>query len=254
VRVGDLQTGMVPPEEAFKRVAVGSFEGMKPETLDHVALWVRDRDSLADFLVDRLGMHVIDRTDNFTLVGADARRGKLTLFAAEGERLPGVLGRIGIRVFDLDAALAELPPDVAVERPEPGRATFIAPEGLPLALVEVEEGFASDLDHVAFVVPDPERTAHELAELGFGEDDGRLTVGDAYVELERGEIVETETPLLNHLGLKVDSAEDHIKEAERRGLEIADVVDGANTYAVFVWGPDGIKLEYVEHKPSFSLV
>ena len=36
--------------------------------------------------------------------------------------------------------------------------------------------------------------------------------------------------------------------------EIADIVDAANTYAVFVWGPDGIKLEYVEHKPTFSLV
>jgi catechol 2,3-dioxygenase-like lactoylglutathione lyase family enzyme len=246
--------GMLPRKEAFKPLAVGSFEGMKPETLDHVALWVRDRDALADFLVDRLGMHVIDRTDAFTLVGADARRGKLTLFAAEGERDAGVLARIGIRVFDLDEALAELPPDVAVERPGPGRATFTAPEGLGLALIQVEDGVASDLDHVAFTVPDPERTARELAELGFAEDDGRLTVGDAHVELERGEVDATHRPLLNHLGLKVDSAEEHIKEAERRGLEIADVVDGANTYAVFVWGPDGIKLEYVEHKPSFSLV
>jgi catechol 2,3-dioxygenase-like lactoylglutathione lyase family enzyme len=246
--------GMVPRSDAFKRLAVGSFEGMKPETLDHVALWVRDRDALADFLVDRLGMHVIDRTDAFTLVGADARRGKLTLFAGEGERDPGVLARIGIRVFDLDEALAELPPDVAVERPGPGRATFTAPEGLALALVEVEDGVASDLDHVAFTVPNPERTAADLAELGFAEDDGRLRVGGAYVELEPGEAEETERPLLNHLGLKVESADAHIKEAERRGLEIADVVDGANTYAVFVWGPDGIKLEYVEHKPSFSLV
>jgi catechol 2,3-dioxygenase-like lactoylglutathione lyase family enzyme len=111
---------------------------MKPETLDHVALWVGDRDTLADFLVDRLGMHVIERTDNFTLVGADARRGKLTLFAAEGDREPGVLSRIALRVFDLEEALAELPPDVAVERPTPGRAAFTAPEGLPLALVEAE--------------------------------------------------------------------------------------------------------------------
>ena len=193
---------------------------MRPETLDHVALWVSDRDALADFLVDRLGMHVIDRTDAFTLVGADARRGKLTLFAAEGDRERGVLERIGVRVNDLKEALAELPPDVAVERPAPGRATFTAPEGLPLALVEAEGGVAYDLDHVAFTVPDPTRTAAEL----------------------------------NHLGLKVDSAEEHIKEAERRGLEIDNVVDAANTYAVFVWGPDGIKLEYVEHKPSFSLV
>jgi catechol 2,3-dioxygenase-like lactoylglutathione lyase family enzyme len=227
---------------------------MRAETLDHVALWVRDRDGLADFLVDRLGMHVIERTDAFTLVGADARRGKLTLFAAEGERDPGVLARIGLRVFDLEEALAELPPDVAVERPTAGRATFTAPEGLSLALVEVEGGVAFDLDHVGFTVADPERTFSELAELGFEADDGRLSVGDAYVELEPGTPAETERPLLNHLGLKVESAEEHIKEARRRGLDIADVVDAANTYAVFVWGPDGIKLEYVEHKPTFSLV
>jgi catechol 2,3-dioxygenase-like lactoylglutathione lyase family enzyme len=227
---------------------------MRPETLDHVALWVGERDALADFLVDRLGMHVIDRTDAFTLVGADARRGKLTLFDAEGSRERGVLARIGLRVFDLDDALAELPPDVAVERPAPGRAEFTAPEGLPLAFVEVEGGVAYDLDHVAFTVPDPERTAAAFVELGFQPEDGRLRVGDAHVELEQGELEAAERPLLNHLGLKVDSAEDHIREAERRGLEVADVVDAANTYAVFIWGPDGIKLEYVEHKPSFSLV
>ena len=71
--------------------------------------------------------------------------------------------------------------------------------------------------------------------------------------MAQGEPGETERPLLNHLGLRVESADDHIEEAERRGLEIADVVDAANTYAVFVWGPDRIKLEYVEHKPTFSL-
>jgi catechol 2,3-dioxygenase-like lactoylglutathione lyase family enzyme len=239
---------------AFRRSAVGTFGGMRPETLDHVALWVRDRDALSDFLVDRLGMHVIERTDKFTLVGADARRGKLTLFEAEGDREPGVLARIGLRVFDLDEALAELPPDLAVERPAPGRASFTAPDGLPLGLVEVESGVAYDLDHVAFTVADPDETAAALAELGFEQDDGRLSVGGAFVELEPGEVDETDRPLLNHLGLKVDSADDHIKEAERQGIEIADVVDAPNTYAVFVWGPDGIKIEYVEHKPSFSLV
>jgi catechol 2,3-dioxygenase-like lactoylglutathione lyase family enzyme len=227
---------------------------MRPETLDHIALWVDDRDEIADFLVDRLGMHVIDRTDAFTLVGADARRGKLTLFAAEGPRERGNLTRIALRVFDLDEALAELPADVAVERPAPGRAVFPAPGGLPLALVEVEDGVAYDLDHVAFEVPDPEKTAEALAEMGLERDEDRLRVGDAYVELDQGDPDETERPLLNHLGLKVDSADDHIEAAKERGLEIDNIVDGANTYAVFVWGPDRIKLEYVEHKPTFSLV
>jgi catechol 2,3-dioxygenase-like lactoylglutathione lyase family enzyme len=227
---------------------------MKIETLDHIALWVGDRDELADFLVDRLGMHVIDRTEKFTLVGADARRGKLTLFAAEPDRKPGPLARIGLRVFDLDEALAELPADLAVERPQDGRVEFSGPQGVPFALVEVNDGVAYDLDHVAFSVTDPERTFTQLAELGFSVEDGRLKAGDAYVDLEQGETEEPERPLLNHLGLRVESADDHIREAEQRGLEIADVVDAANTYAVFVWGPDGIKLEYVEHKPTFSLV
>ena len=36
-------------------------------------------------------------------------------------------------------------------------------------------------------------------------------------------------------------------------LVIVDRFDAPNTFAVFVWGPDRVKLEYVEHKPSFSL-
>ena len=225
---------------------------MRPKTLDHVALWVADRDRIADFLTERLSMHVIERTDKFTLVGTDARRGKLTLFAADGERDPGVLGRVGLRVFDLDEAVAALPSGHPVEMKN-GRAELDAPGGLRLALVEVDEGVAYDLDHVAFLVPDPEATFTHLAELGFDAENGRLRAGDATIELEAGDPGESERPLYNHLGLRVESADDHIEEAERRGLEIADVVDAANTYAVFVWGPDRIKLEYVEHKPTFSL-
>jgi catechol 2,3-dioxygenase-like lactoylglutathione lyase family enzyme len=225
---------------------------MKIETLDHIALWVADRDALADFLTDHVGMHVIDRTDRFTLVGSDARRGKLTLFAADGARDAGVLARIGLCVLDLDEALAALPEGLAVQRSD-GTASFEAPEGIPLAFVEVASGVAYDLDHVLFRVPDPERSFAELAELGFVAEDGRLQVGDSYVALEHGDAREGDAPLLNHLGLRVESADDHIREAERRGLDIADIVDAENTYAVFVWGPDRIKLEYVEHKPSFSL-
>ena len=63
-----------------------------------------------------------------------------------------------------------------------------------------------------------------------------------------------ERPLLNHIALLVDSGQEQLEEARRRGLEVAEVRDAANTFAVFVWGPDRIKLEYVEHKPTFSLV
>jgi catechol 2,3-dioxygenase-like lactoylglutathione lyase family enzyme len=231
---------------------MGNLNSMQIETLDHVALWVEDRDTLANFLTGHVGMHVIDRTDKFTLVGSDARRGKLTLFAADGPREPGPLERVGLRVFDLEEAVAALPADLTVERRD-GTATFDAPGGLRVALVEVDDGVAYDLDHVAFSVPDPEATFARLAELGFDVTDGRLLAGDSSIVLEPGDAAATERPLLNHLGLRVESADNHIEEAGRRGLEIADIVDAENTYAVFVWGPDQIKLEYVEHKPTFSL-
>jgi catechol 2,3-dioxygenase-like lactoylglutathione lyase family enzyme len=211
---------------------------MKIETLDHIALWVDDRDALADFLLEEFAFHVIDRTDAFTLLGGDARRGKLTLFDAEGPRDTGVLKEIAVRVPAEGAASDEL---------------LTGPGGLPLRRIESEEPVA-DLSHVVFRVPDPDETFAQLAKLGFVEEGGRLRAGDAFVVLERGEASATERPLLNHLGLRVESAENHLEEAKRRGLDIADVVDAANTYAVFVWGPDGIKLEYVEHKPTFSLV
>ena len=225
---------------------------MKIETLDHVALWVRDRDTLAGFLTRHLGMHVIDRAERFTLVGSDARRGKLTLFDAEGERDPGALVRVAFRVRDLGAALAGLPPDLPVEQ-SGGAALFGGPEGLGLGLVEAE-GVEYDIDHVALRAPDPAQTFRDLLRFGFEDEDGRLRAGDSYIELEVGEPGEPERPLLNHLGLRVESADQHLAEAESLGLEIADVVDAANTHAVFVWGPERIKLEYVEHKATFSLV
>ena len=75
---------------------------MNPQTLDHVALWVADRRRMTDAAIERLGVRVIEETDRFTLLGADARRGKLTLFDAEGPRERGPLARIGLRVSSLD--------------------------------------------------------------------------------------------------------------------------------------------------------
>jgi catechol-2,3-dioxygenase len=59
--------------------------------------------------------------------------------------------------------------------------------------------------------------------------------------------------MLFHLGCLVDSAEDHRRQAEEQGLEIQDFVEGPNTVAVFVRGPEGVSVEYIEHKPTFSL-
>ena len=229
-----------------------------PETLDHVALWVADRDPIADFVTSRVGMHVVDRTDAFTLVGSDARRGKLTLFAAEGPRERGALKHIALRVSRLEDALRGLE-GVQVEQPRGGDAYFDVSEGLRLGLVQAPTEVEYDLDHVALFSRAPGQTIREYERLGFSPASPgpsgapRVEVGGAFVEFHEGEPGDPERPLLNHLAVRVDSADEHIEEARALGIEIADIVDAANTYAVFVWGPERVKVEYVEHKPTFSL-
>jgi catechol 2,3-dioxygenase-like lactoylglutathione lyase family enzyme len=223
------------------------------EALDHVALWTHDPDGLARFLCQHFGMHEIERTDAFTLVGADARRGKLTLFAAEDDRPPGPLRRIAFAVPDLALALARLPREQAVERVGSREARFRGPGGLGLGLAERTDVAEYDLDHVAFAVADAAAARSELLGLGFELKSDRVAAGSAFVDLLEERIEEAERPMFNHLGLRVRSAEAHVAEARKRGLEIADVVDAPNTYALFVYGPERIKLEYVEHKASFAL-
>ena len=224
---------------------------IRANSLDHVALWVTDRDPLAAFVCAHLGMHVIERTEDFTLLGVDAREGKLTLFASEGPRQAGVLERIVLRVGDLDEARRRLPDDVSPEL-RAGVLAFQGPQRVPLGLTE-GDGLDYDLDHVVLAVADPNDTAERLGELGFAAEDGKLAVADRHLRLNEGDVGSVERPLLNHIALLVDSAEEVRGEAERRRLEIEKVVDAENTLAVFVGGPDGITLEYVEHKPGFSL-
>jgi catechol 2,3-dioxygenase-like lactoylglutathione lyase family enzyme len=212
-----------------------------PNTLDHVAFWVAERDAIADVATRHLGMHVIDRQDNFTLIGSDSRRGKLTLFDAEAPRDRGVFKHVALRVSSLD-----------------GPDRFDLPEGIEVRLVEVPTDVEYDLDHVALYTEDPEVTAEAYLDYGFSPapaKDGvsRVEVGGAHVEFHQGEPHDSERPLLNHLAVLVDSADDHKRDAEEAGIEVERVVDAANTYAVFLWGPDRVRIEYVEHKPSFSL-
>jgi catechol 2,3-dioxygenase-like lactoylglutathione lyase family enzyme len=200
-------------------------------------------------------MHVIERTDTFTLVGVDARLGKLTLFAAEGPREAGVLDSVGLRVHDVASVVDRLPPELSVVEVDGAAARVRAPEGLTIALVEARgDQVAYDLDHVVLRVPDPEGAARRLGEMGFERRAGRLEVGDRHLRLVAGHPRATDRPLLNHLALLVASVDDYLGQGRHHGLEVDEIKDAPNTYAAFVWGPDRIKLEYLEHKPGFSLV
>ena len=240
-------------------MAAGTVATMNPTKLDHVAYWVADRDAIADFVTAHLGMHVIDRTDTFTLVGSSARHGKLTLFAANPPRERGALLHVALRVSDLERALAALPAGLAVERPRDGEAYFDVVPDVRLGLVQAQTEVEYDLDHVALTSADPEAAASEYGSLGFAaaapaaSGCPRVEVGGAHVEFHPGEPGTPDRPLLNHLAVLVESADEHIAAANDLGVEIDDVVDAPNTYAVFLRGPEAVRIEYVEHKPTFSL-
>src|SRR5947209_8477364 len=95
---------------------------------------------------------------------------------------------------------------------------------------------------------DPAHAVEEFLQLGFERGDGPESVvaGDKTVYFVEGPDGAVEKPLLNHLALLVDSHREHVENAKERGLEYEEV-DAANTWAVFVTGPYGIRIEYVEH-------
>ncbi len=191
-------------------------------------------------------MHVIANEENFTLLGSDARRGKLTLFDAAGPRQRGLLKHVALRVSDLAVARSALP--------EGSAEVFDAGEGIFLTLVQAETDVEYDLDHVALWSASPEATAREYERYGFSPAGAaRVEVGGAFLVFHRGDPEAVERPLLNHLAVLVDSADDVIADAGGLGIEVESVVDAANTYAAFLWGPERVRIEYVEHKPTFSL-
>ncbi len=220
---------------------------MSLPSLDHVAFWVADRDAIAARCERHLGMHVIDRQDAFSLVGRSARHGKLTLFDAPGPRELGVLRDVGLRVADIDALRARLPA---------GSGECLAlGEGISVTLEAGPTEAGIDLAHVRISSSDPEAAVSGYVRLGFLPLGGnRVGVGAAYVEVVPGDSAFGERPLLNHIAVRVASAEVAEAMAHERGFVILSRVDAANTRAVFVQGPDGVRVEFVEHKPTFSLV
>ncbi|HSI97670.1 MAG TPA: hypothetical protein VK926_04855 [Gaiellaceae bacterium] len=60
---------------------------MNPKRLDHVALFVSDRDAVAAALLSRLPFRVIEEMEELVLVGRGPELGKITLFEAPLARM-----------------------------------------------------------------------------------------------------------------------------------------------------------------------
>jgi catechol 2,3-dioxygenase-like lactoylglutathione lyase family enzyme len=216
----------------------------KPEKLDHVALYVTDPEAIAARILAQLPFRVIEESDEFLLLGRDPDFGKLTLFRAEepGSREPGPLRAVGVGV-----------PAGTIER------TLHLDDGLRLELTPSDPTGEVEVDHVSLVVPDPAASARRWLELGFQpapKSAGgvvRVRIGDQHLGLYPGSPRPTERPLLNHLGVLVQSFDEVRRTAEQEGLDVTRVADAEHSRAVFVRGPDGVELEYIEHKASFAL-
>jgi len=213
-----------------------------PTKLDHVALRVSEPRRAAAALLARLPFRIIEETDEFVLVGRRPELGKVTLFRApDAPREPGQLLHVAIGIPCATAT-----------------TTVLLDRGLVVRLVPGERDGDIDLDHVALRVPDPLASVRAWLDLGFEPASRvgaieRVRLGDALVELHPGAPPASDRPLLDHLGLLVESFDDARASAIAEGLVVRKVVDAENSRALFLAGPDGVEVELVEHKPSFAL-
>lgn len=218
--------------------------------LDHVAIHVVDRDAFAHELTSRLDVHVIERTDRFTLVGAHADHGKLTLLDPVDEREP-TPNRI-VSLVLAESGGSGTPPPIAM------------PGGLVITFATVDDlgpEWAGTPRHalvgVAIRATDPRSaaallgTGHLLRVGQVGPDHAMLEFGDragaGRLTLSREAWSEDDRPsMLDHVGIRVPDAQDWREQVERDGLEVVKWVDAAHSRAVFVSGPEDLLLEYVE--------
>ena len=257
------------PERA-DRLVPGSATGghsramaLRPLTLDHVALWVADRDASRTFASSGSGHARRSSARTRSRSSAPTRAAvKLTLFAAEGPREPGALQHVALRVSIWPPRRPRLPGDRARALRE-GEVYFDVAEGLRhRARRGADADVEYDLDHVALVVPDPEELRRRLAPArlpsrppGPSEPRGWRSAG-AYRRVPAGEEPgESERPLLNHLAVTSTRRTNMAAQAVEAGAEIVDV-EGRREHVrgLRLKGPERVKVEYVEHKPSFSLV
>lgn len=216
-----------------------------------VGLAVSDPAATAGFLCQHLGMRELERDGDRVVVGAGGRAATLSLIAAEGPRERGALGRLILRVADVERAVAALPAGTPVEGDRFELAKFQGPEGIELGFTLVAGGAIDyDVDHLRLRVSDPEATRVALAQAGFLPRAHALHVADKYIALAAAP-GPTERPLLHHIGVRVESVESVesvAAEARAQGLDVDEsATDGAAE--VVLPGPERIRLRFSARTP-----
>ena len=191
---------------------------MRPKTLDHVALWVADRDPITDFVTERLG-DARDRADR----QVHARRLERAPRQADAVRCRGSARAGGAQARraarERPGRRARRASKASTSARENGGAYFDVAEGLRLGLVEADDrGRLRPRPRRALLREprgDGSRVRASSASRRPRAADARVEVGGAFVEFHPGEPGDPERPLLNHLAVLVDSADEHLAEAKR---------------------------------------
>ena len=184
-----------------------------PTSLDHVALWVDDREPLATFLCEHLGMHVIEETDD-----VHARRDRREARQADALRRRGTAPARRARARGPAGGRARLGAGDAAVRDHAPRRRRGGVRGSGRRAARPRGGGGRGVrprPRGARPRPIPRpRRASWPPWASSAATDGCVAVGDRYVRIVRGNAADGQRPLLNHLALLVDDA--HLVQPRRR--------------------------------------
>ena len=210
-----------------------------PTSLDHVALWVADREPLTALLCD--ARHARDRQDRRASRSSAPTRARASSpcstprVRASRARWPRVVLRVRVARRRRCAA------GTAVAARRGGRLARRRPEGLRLGLVERPEtdGATRPRPRPCCGWPTPRRPRRRSpSSASSARRRPCCASADRWVELEGGGAPEGERRCSTTSRMLVDSADAVADEAGRAGSRSPTSSTPPNTLAVFLWGPD----------------
>jgi len=224
----------------------------EPRVLDHLAIHVADRAAATEELLAAFDVHVIERNERLTLIGADAQHGKITLLDAVDDAPP--VPRELVSIVLAERAGSAVPPPVRLASglvvtfgsvddlgPDWSDVPRHALVGITLRVddptVSAARLAAQHGMHVTSARPDV--AVLEVAGPGAGE--GRITLMREHWDHEDG------PGMLDHIGVRVLDAERWRAHALELDATVVRWIDAEHSRAVFVAGPEDLLIEFVEH-------